>query len=61
MPRAPSSLFAHVHSPLRLCPDGKVLVVLEENGSGPTRWRLHAVVVRREASGDACRLVVGAT
>jgi S-adenosylmethionine synthetase len=36
-------LFAHVHSPLRLCPDGKVLVVLEENGSGPTRWRLHAV------------------
>jgi 6-pyruvoyltetrahydropterin/6-carboxytetrahydropterin synthase len=26
-----------------------------------SRWRLHAVVVRREASGDACRLVVGAT
>ena len=36
-------LFAHVHSPLRLCPDGKVLVVLQENGSEPIRWRLHAV------------------
>ena len=36
-------LFALVRSPLQLCPDGKVLVVLEENGSGPIRWRLHAV------------------
>jgi S-adenosylmethionine synthetase len=48
-------LFALVRSPLQLCPDGKVLVVLEEEtaASGPhaplvssglpTAWRLHAV------------------
>lgn len=39
-------LFALVRTPLRLCPDGKVLVVLEEelSPSGvPTAWRLHSV------------------
>lgn len=39
-------LFALVRSPLALCPDGKVLVVLEEAVSAagaPTAWRLHAV------------------
>lgn len=39
-------LFALVHGPLRLCPDGKVLVVLEESGAQdglPCRWRLGAV------------------
>ena len=36
-------LFALVGGPLRLCPDGKVLVVLEEDGSAPaTRRRLRA-------------------
>jgi S-adenosylmethionine synthetase len=39
-------LFALVRTPLLLCPDGKVLVVLEEEvcSSGQTAaWRLHAV------------------
>jgi S-adenosylmethionine synthetase len=39
-------LFALVHTPLLLCPDGKVLVVLEEELSSsnvPTAWRLHSV------------------
>jgi S-adenosylmethionine synthetase len=39
-------LFALVRSPLALCPDGKVLVVLEEEVSAagaPSAWRLHAV------------------
>ena len=36
-------LFALVHSPLQLCPDGKVLVVLEETGGEHARWRLQAV------------------
>lgn len=36
-------LFALVGGPLRLCPDGKVLVVLEEDGTAPaTRRRLRA-------------------
>jgi S-adenosylmethionine synthetase len=39
-------LFALVRTPLLLCPDGKVLVVLEEelSSSGvPTAWKLHSV------------------
>jgi len=39
-------LFALVHSPLQLCPDGKVLVVLEESGALdglPCGWKLSAV------------------
>lgn len=39
-------LFALAHSPLQLCPDGKVLVVLEESGAPdglPCGWKLNAV------------------
>jgi S-adenosylmethionine synthetase len=61
-------LFALVRSPLQLCPDGKVLVVLEEEtaASGPhaplvssglpTMWRLHAVSCSLLAQADDVQL-----